>query len=60
MPERPISTPPPSPQKAMTLMGSSCILPFRIMAARPAAVPVAAAPEEPSWVCIHGTTQGVL
>ena len=60
MAERPISTPPPSPQNAMTLMGSRCILPLRIIDARPAAVPVAALPEEPNCVCIHGTTQGVL
>jgi hypothetical protein len=30
------------------------------MEASPAAVPVAAEPEEPNWVCIQGTTQGVL
>ena len=57
--EMPMSAPPPSPQKAMTLIGSSFIFPFSISALRPAAVPVAADPDEPSWVCIQGTTQGV-
>src|SRR5262245_29698712 len=55
----PMSAPPPSPQKAMTLIGSAFIFPLVISAFRPAAVPRAAEPEEPSWVCIHGTTQGV-
>ena len=59
MADRPMSAPPPSPQKEMTLMGSSLILPLFISAFRPAAVPTAAEPEEPSWVCIHGTTHGV-
>src|SRR6266568_652778 len=60
MAPRPMSAPPPSPQKAMTLIGSDFILPFFMSALRPAAVPSAAEPEEPSWVCIHGTTQGVV
>ena len=42
-----------------SLIGSSFILPFFIRDARPAAVPVAAEPAEPSWVCIQGTTHGV-
>jgi hypothetical protein len=54
-----MSAPPPSPQKAMTLIGSLVILPLRIKALRPAAVPVAAEPAEPSWVCIQGIAQGV-
>ena len=57
---RPMSAPPPSPQKAMTLMGSAFILPFFMSALSPAAVPSAAEPEEPSCVCIHGTTHGVV
>src|ERR1700694_1750489 len=56
----PLSAPPPSPQKAMTLIGSVFILPFVLNALRPAEVPSAAEPDEPSWVCIHGTTQGVV
>src|SRR4026207_2533069 len=52
----PMSAPPPSPQKAMMLIGSDFILPFFMSALSPAAVPRAAEPEEPSWVCIHGTT----
>ena len=60
MEDTPMSAPPPSPQKAITLIGSSFILPLRIRARSAAAVPVAAEPEEPSWVCIHGTTHGVL
>ena len=55
----PMSAPPPSPQKAMTLIGSVFIFPFAISDLRPAAVPRAAEPDEPSWVCIQGTTQGV-
>ena len=55
-----MSAPPPSPQKAMTLIGSDFILPFFISALSPAAVPSAAEPEEPSCVCIHGTTHGVV
>ena len=55
-----MSAPPPSPQKAMTLMGSAFILPFFMSALSPAAVPSAAEPEEPSCVCIHGTTHGVV
>ncbi len=55
-----MSAPPMSPQNEITLIGSFLILPFRIRARYPAAVPTAAEPEEPSWVCIHGTTQGVL
>src|SRR5258706_11960973 len=60
MAPRPMSAPPPSPQNAMTLIGSAFILPFRINAFSPAAVPSAAEPDEPSCVCIHGTTQGVV
>src|SRR5215468_4538249 len=56
----PMSAPPPSPQNAMTLIGSAFILPFRMSALRPAAVPSAAEPDEPSCVCIHGTTHGVV
>src|SRR5438094_7456030 len=56
----PMSAPPPSPQKAITLIGSDFILPFRMSAFSPAAVPSAADPEDPSCVCIHGTTQGVV
>ena len=52
----PMSAPPPSPQKAMTLMGSSLILPLRMSALRPAAVPRPAEPLDPSCVCIQGTT----
>ena len=52
-----MSAPPPSPQKAITLMGSSFILPLRISALSAAAAPRAAEPEEPSCVCIQGTTQ---
>jgi hypothetical protein len=44
----------------MTLIGSDFILPFFMRALRPAEVPRAAEPEEPSWVCIHGTTHGVV
>ena len=55
-----MSAPPPSPQKAMTLMGSSLNLPLRMSALSAAAAPSAAAPEEPSCVCIQGTTQEVL
>src|SRR5437867_3791826 len=57
---RPMSAPPPSPQNAMTLMGSAFILPFLINDFSAAAVPSAAEPEEPSCVCIHGTTHGVV
>ena len=60
MPLSPMSAPPPSPQKAMTLIGSDFILPLRMSALRPAEVPSAAEPEEPSCVCIHGTTHGVV
>src|SRR5882762_6042001 len=60
MAPRPMSAPPPSPQKAMTLIGSDFILPFFMRAFSPAAVPSAADPEDPSCVCIHGTTQGVV
>jgi hypothetical protein len=35
-------------------------LPLRMSALSPPDVPSAAAPEEPSWVCIHGTTHGVV
>jgi len=58
--DSPMSAPPPSPQNEMMLIGSALILPFRISALYPAAVPTAADPEEPSCVCIHGTTHGVL
>src|SRR5438105_4840276 len=60
MAESPMSAPPPSPQKAMTLMGSSLIFPLRMSALRPAAVPSAAEPLDPSCVCIQGTTHEVL
>src|SRR2546428_11319723 len=56
----PMSAPPPSPQNAITLIGSAFILPLRMSALRPAAVPSAAEPDEPSCVCIHGTTHGVV
>src|SRR5688500_5711227 len=56
----PMSAPPPSPQKAMTLIFSFLSLPLRIRTLRPAAVPRAAVPDAPSWVCIHGTTHGVV
>jgi hypothetical protein len=56
----PMSAPPPSPQNAMTLIDSDFIFPLRMSAFRPAAVPSAAEPEDPSCVCIHGTTQGVV
>src|SRR5207249_9702707 len=56
----PMSAPPPSPHKAMTLMGSAFIFPFFMSTLSPAAVPSAAEPEEPSWVCIQGTTHGVV
>ena len=55
-----MSAPPPSPQKAMTLMGSFFILPLRISAFRPIAVPNAAEPLLPSCVCIQGMTHEVL
>ncbi len=55
-----MSAPPPSPQKAMTLIGSFSILPLRISARSPAAVPGAAEPAEPSCVCIQGSTHGVV
>ena len=58
--DNPMSAPPPSPQTAMTLIGSLSILPLRINARSPAAVPVAAEPAEPSCVCIQGSTQGVV
>ena len=58
--ERPMSAPPPSPQKAITLIGSSLIFFFLISARSAAAAPSAAEPLEPSCVCIHGTTQAVL
>src|SRR5438132_11841707 len=57
---KPISAPPPSPQKAMPLIGSSLSLPLRMSTFKPAAAPRAAEPAAPSWVCIHGTTQGVV
>jgi hypothetical protein len=56
----PMSAPPPSPQNAITLIFSSLILPLRMRTLSPAAVPSAAEPAAPSWVCIHGTTQGVV
>ena len=60
MAPRPMSAPPPSPQKAMTLMGSSFIAPLRICTRKAAAAPSAAEPELPSCVCIHGTPHGVV
>ena len=59
MAESPMSAPPPSPHTAMTLIGSFFILPLRIIAFRPAAVPVAAEPADPSCVCIQGIAHGV-
>ena len=56
---RPMSAPPPSPQKAMTLMGSSFMKPLRIWTRNAAAAPSALEPELPSCVCIQGTPQGV-
>src|SRR6202043_3462793 len=56
----PISAPPPSPQKAITLIGSFFILPLRISDFRAADVPSAADPLLPSWVCIQGRTHDVL
>src|SRR5579875_1358861 len=58
--DSPMSPPPPSPQKAMTLIFSSLILPLRICDCSPAAAPMAAEPAAPSWVCIHGMTHGVV
>jgi hypothetical protein len=54
-----MSAPPPSPQKAITLIGSCFILPLRMSALSAAAAPRPAEPDEPSWVCIHGTTHDV-
>src|SRR5436853_7401334 len=58
--DRPMSAPPPSPQNAMTFMGSSVLFPLRISALRAAAVPRPAEHELPRWVCIHGATHDVL
>ena len=55
-----MSAPPPSPQNAITLMGSFFILPLRISALSAAAAPRPAEPLLPSCVCIHGTTHDVL
>src|SRR6266567_9491986 len=60
MAPRPMSAPPPSPQKAMTLIGSSVSLPLRMSTFKPAEAPSAAEPAAPSCVCIHGTTHGVV
>src|SRR5437660_517976 len=60
MAPRPISAPPPSPQKAMTLIFSFGNFPLRISTFSPAEVPSAADPAAPSCVCIHGTTHGVV
>src|SRR4030088_1513266 len=40
--ERPMSAPPPSPQNAITLIGSSASLPLRMSTFKPAAAPSAA------------------
>src|SRR5438034_11104527 len=60
MPPIPISPAPRSPEKLMTLIFSSLIFPLRLSARRPAAMPTADEPPAPSWVCIHGTIQGVV
>src|SRR3989304_10356 len=60
MPPMPMSPAPRSPEKLMTLIFSSLILPLRLSARRPAAMPTAEEPPAPSWVCIHGTIQGVV
>jgi hypothetical protein len=59
MAPKPMSAPPPSPQNAMTLMGSSFMAPLRIWARNAAAAPSADEPALPSCVCIQGTPQGV-
>ena len=60
MAESPISAPPPSPQNAITFIGSFFILPLRMRAFRAAEVPSAADPLLPSCVCIQGMTHEVL
>src|SRR6266498_4363215 len=60
MPPMPMSPAPRSPEKLMTLIFSSLIFPLRLSARRPAAMPTADEPPAPSWVCIHGTIQGVV
>ena len=55
----PVDAPPPVRQKGMALVACSLILPLGMRALGPAAVPVAAEPDDPSCVCIQGTTQGV-
>src|SRR5262249_33380043 len=55
MPPMPISPAPRSPEKLITLIFSSLILPLRLSARRPAAIPTAEEPPAPSCVCIHGT-----
>src|SRR5258707_14644312 len=60
MPPMPISPAPRSPEKLMTLIFSSLILPLRLSARRPAAMPTAEEPPAPSCVCIHGTIHGVV
>src|SRR5438093_12327903 len=60
MPPIPISPAPRSPEKLMTLIFSSLILPLRLSARRPAAIPTADEPPAPSWVCIQGTIHGVV
>src|SRR5919106_2896008 len=60
MPPIPISPAPRSPEKLMTLIFSSWILPLRLSARRPAAMPTADEPPAPSCVCIQGTIHGVV
>ena len=60
MPDRPMSPPPRSPLKLITLIFSLAIFPLRMSARRPAAMPTAEAPPAPSCVCIHGMTHGVV
>src|SRR5262249_24029042 len=60
IPDSPMSPPPMSPQKEITLIFSWAILPLRISARSPAAIPTADDPPAPSWVCIQGTSHGVV
>src|SRR5689334_14161355 len=60
MPPMPMSPAPRSPEKLITLIFSSLILPLRLSARRPAAMPTAEEPPAPSCVCIHGTIHGVV
>jgi len=56
----PISAPPPRQQKAITLMGSFLILPFRIVPSGRRPVPSAADPLLPSLGVHPGITHEVL